>query len=72
MKRQCCYLNNHKPNPIRCSEAAEWEIAYSDDMGRTTDACRRHVGELLSDAPRHSIVHVRPDGTTDAEHAKLN
>lgn len=64
MERKCCHVG--------CGNRAEVEIAYSDDPPNTTDACIEHIGFLLSDAPRHSIVRVSEAGETLAEHCRLN
>lgn len=54
----------------RCSKSAEWEILSSDKTQYdNTHACTEHVGNLLSDHSRHSIVPLTDPPT---EHAKVN
>lgn len=62
----CCFIRD----PNRCIKTAEWEILSSDPTQYDiTHACTEHVGAMLSDSPRHSIVPLTDPPT---EHAKVN
>jgi hypothetical protein len=54
-ERKCCFLEN---NTVPCSVDAEWEI-HDGSPFETVDACTKHVGDLLSDAPEHRIYPLR-------------
>ncbi len=68
--RKCCYID---PDTGRsCELFAAYSITYSDDPANHSDACIPHVGELLGDSPRHSIVAINAKGEDDSEHCRLN
>ena len=54
IKPHCCFIG--------CPKDAKFEIYYDGairpDDSISTDACTEHVGELLTDAPKHSIYPI--------------
>ena len=47
---RCCYL--------LCNEEAEWEIVSGPSSDDVTEACTKHVGDLLTDAATHYIYRI--------------
>lgn len=54
---ECCYIGEKTGLP--CGNAAEWRICWVPfNVDDYTEACTRHVGELLTDAPEHRIYSL--------------
>ncbi len=53
-KRHCCWIG--------CPDDAQFEIYYegavSPDDSISTDACSRHLGALMTDAPVHVVFSL--------------
>lgn len=48
-RRYCCHIG--------CNQPAEWEI-YGDHPYNGTDACTAHVGILLDDSVRFTVLPI--------------
>lgn len=56
---RCCYVDQQ--TDARCGSTAGWEIWHGHGPEDNTQACTVHVGELLTDAPEHTIVPTPKD-----------
>ena len=56
MIHKCCYIGDAGDD---CSKPAEWVIVHGSGPDDYTEACRRHVGDMLTDAPEHRIYPLK-------------
>lgn len=56
--RKCCYLEGGKADGAPCQAAAEWELYGSNEPREPTDACTKHVGEVLDDSPETRVFPI--------------
>ena len=57
-KRKCCCIPDQNKLDQPCGKDAEWEIWSGDTPDDFTDACTEHVGDMLTDAPKHTIYQI--------------
>lgn len=52
-KQHCCHIG--------CQERVDWRIAHDDGPDGYTEACTKHVGDLLTDAQEHKVYPIHHD-----------
>ncbi len=58
---RCCYVNPRSKRS--CPDVAEWQIKNTTngaDPYDYTEACTRHVGDLLTEGANHVIYPIDP------------
>lgn len=45
---------------LLCFRKAEWVIWFGDTVDDYTEACTRHVGNLLDDSPEFEVWRIEP------------
>lgn len=54
--RKCCYIGEAGDD---CSKPAEWTIVHGPMPDDYTEACTRHVGDVLTDSDEHRIYPLK-------------
>ena len=66
IRRTCCYISARM---VDCLEDARWEIESLQPglapYDCVTDSCTIHVGEMLNDAPYHTVSPIKEERVDD-------